>query len=90
MSPNEDTLINWLFLGVAISGLLLIMAIFMKCSKGLFLARTISQFKDDEKDPQYERERTVGKVVSNYLLTYVPPIFFGLVILLILKTLNWL
>lgn len=88
MFPNGDILINWLFLGVAISGLLLIMALFMKRSKGLFLARTISQFKDDEKDSEYERERTVGKVVSNYLLTYVPPIFLGLVILLILKTLN--
>lgn len=88
MFQSGSALINWLFLGVSISGFLLLIAIFMKKSDGLFLARTINQYKDDQNNPEYEKERQVGKNASKYILKYVPPFFLGFLILLILKSFN--
>lgn len=88
MFQNNDSLINWLFLGVSISGFLLAIALFMKRSNGLFFARSITQYKKDKNNPNYEKERYIGSTTSDYLLKYVPPIFIGFLILLILKTLH--
>lgn len=88
MFQSGDTLVNWLFLGVSISGFLLIIALFMKRSNGLFLARTITQYKTDKDKAEYEKERHIGKTATDYILRYVTPIFIGFFTLLLLRTFN--
>ncbi|MDT2781958.1 hypothetical protein ACODG4_00765 [Vagococcus fluvialis] len=90
MFQNGDVLTNWLFLGIAISGFLIIIAFFMKRSDGLFLARTITQYQSDKNNPKYDTERHVGNKATNFILKFVPPFFIAFLILLILKTLNLL
>lgn len=88
MFQSGDTVTNWLFLGVSISGLLLAIGFFMKRSDGLFFSRTITQYKRDKNNPEYERERYVGKTTSEYILKYIPPVFMGFLMLLILKAMH--
>lgn len=88
MFQNGNAATSWLFLGVSISGFLILISIFMKKSDGLFLARTINQYKSDRNNPEYKKERKVGKNASKYILKYVPPFFIGFLILLILKSFN--
>lgn len=88
MFQSGSAILDWLFLGVSISGLLILTAIFLKKSNGLFFARTLDQYKSDKNNPKYEKERYVGKNVSKYIFKYVPPLFIGFLILLILKFFN--
>lgn len=90
MFQNGNATTSWLFLGVSISGFLILIAIFMKKSDGLFLARTIDQYKSDKNNSKYEEERHIGKNASKYILKYIPPFFIGFLILLILKSLNFI
>ncbi len=90
MFQNGDVLTNWLFLGIAIIGFLIIIAFFMKRSDGLFLARTITQYKSDKNNPKYDTERHIGNKATKFILKFVPPFFIAFLILLILKTLNLL
>ncbi|MGF2053868.1 hypothetical protein ACQUEL_03595 [Vagococcus fluvialis] len=45
----------------------------MKRSDGLFLARTITQYKSDKNNPKYDTERHIGNKATNFILKFVPP-----------------
>lgn len=81
---NASTLSVFIFMGLSVTGFLLIIALFMKISNGLFWARTIEQYKQAKNDPNFKQERDAGKKITNWIFKYIPPIFTGFVILLIL------
>lgn len=83
---DMDFLSLFILSGVFTTGLLLISALFMKKSGGLFFSRTISQYEEDQKNPKFENERQLGKRVTTFIMKYVPPIFIAFLILLVLKT----
>ena len=85
---SDDLFLIWLFVLVFTTGFLLICALFMKYSHGLFFSRTIDQYQKDRHDPKFKKERSVGTKFSEFILKYLPPIFINLVILLILKTIS--
>lgn len=73
------------FAGIVCTGLLLLIAFLMKLTKGLFIARFPHEFIRDMRDPDYERERRVGTLVGQLIVTYIPPFFIGFVVIVILS-----
>lgn len=71
------------FIGVFFTGILILVAILMKVTGGLFLARTSKEFINDKNKPKYEKEKTAGHIFSRLILKYVPAFFFGFLILLL-------
>ena len=76
------------FAGIACTGVLLLLAILTRITKGLFIARFPHEFVQDSTDPKYERERRAGNRFSHFVFTYVPPFFIGFLILLLLTYLD--
>ncbi|MEO1768940.1 hypothetical protein [Candidatus Enterococcus ferrettii] len=72
------------FAGLACTGILLLLAILTRITKGLFLARFPHEFIKDSTDPKYELERQAGKKFSHFILKYIPPFFIGFLIILLL------
>lgn len=72
------------FAGIACTGILLLLAVLTRITKGLFIARFPHQFIQDSTDPRYEWERRAGNRFSKFILTYVPPFFIGFLVILLL------
>lgn len=73
------------FVGIIITGLLLLIAFLTKLTNGLFIARFPFEFLRDRNDPRYESERRAGNLLRFFIFKYVPPFFIGFSILLLLS-----
>lgn len=76
------------FAGIACTGVLLLLAILTRITKGLFISRFPHQFIQDSTDPRYELERQAGKKFSTFIFKYVPPFFIGFLLILLLTYLH--
>lgn len=76
------------FAGIACTGVLLLLAIITKITKGLFIARFPHEFIQDSTDPRYEKERQAGNLFSRLVFKYVPPFFIGFLLVLLLSYLD--
>lgn len=72
------------FAGLMFTALLLLIAFFTKLTNGLFIARFPFEFLQDRTDPRYENERRFGNRFRLFIFKYVPPIFIGFAIILLL------
>lgn len=68
--------------GVGITGILILMAFFMKFTKGLFFARFPNEFINDSENPKYDLERKAGNLFKEWVFKYITPLFISFLILL--------
>ncbi|MBR8697071.1 hypothetical protein [Enterococcus gallinarum] len=73
-----------LIIGLGCTLFLLLFAFLLKITNGLFWARFPHKFLSDRNDPKFETERKAGKMFSYFVFKYIPPIFIGFVITLLL------
>lgn len=73
-----------LIVGLGCTIFLLLFALLLKITNGLFWARFPSEFLADKNDPRFETERNIGKKIAHFLFNYVSPLFIALLILLVL------
>lgn len=74
----------FLFAGLFVTGFLLLLALMIRLTHGLFFSRTPKRFLEDQNDPRYDNERRVGLAFSRFVLHYLPPFFLGFLILSLL------
>ena len=74
----------FLFAGLFVTGFLLLLALMIRLTHGLFFSRTPKRFLEDQNDPRYGDERRVGLAFSRFALHYLPPFFLGFLILSLL------
>lgn len=74
------------FVGALFSGFLIIFAILLKFTNGLFWSRPLQRYKENRFDPHYEKERNIGKKFSRWTLKYLPPFFIGFLLILLWST----
>lgn len=73
-----------LIIGLCLTIFLLLFALLLKMTNGLFWARFPQDFLTDKNNPRFETERKAGKMFSYFVFSYIPPIFIGLVVILLL------
>lgn len=74
----------FLFAGVLVTGFLLLFALLIRVTHGLFFSRPPERFLQDQTDPRYEAERQAGQAFSRWVLHYLPPFFFAFLLLSLL------
>ena len=74
----------FLFAGLFVTGFLLLLALMIRLTHGLFFSRTPKRFLENQNDPRYDHERRVGLAFSRFVLRYLPPFFLGFLILSLL------
>lgn len=77
-----DHLTVLLFVGLAITGFLLLLAILLQITRGLFWARSPQKFKEDVTKSAYKKEREIGLRISHLLFVVVPPFFVAFLLIL--------
>lgn len=83
-----DSLTVLLFSGFLLTSILMLCALIMKRTNGLFLSRTPNQFKLDRNNPDYEKERQWGQRMATFIFTYISPIFIGFLVFFVLKLMH--
>ncbi|GCF92984.1 hypothetical protein NRIC_08750 [Enterococcus florum] len=73
------------YVGIMITGVMLLMAILMKQTNGLFWARFPHEFIRDLHDPRFKDERRIGKMYCHFTFTYISPFFLGFLVILIIS-----
>lgn len=71
----------FLYGGLFVTGFLLLLALMIRLTHGLFFSRTPKRFLEDQNDPRYDHERRAGLAFSHFVLCYLPPFFLGFLIL---------
>lgn len=78
-----DNFTVFLFVGFSFTAFLLFLGFILKITKGLLWARTFKQFKKDQYNWSYQKEREVGLKISRFILMIVPPFFLVFLLLII-------
>lgn len=87
-SLNQFTpLLAFTFIGLFTTTFLLLMAFIMDKTNGLFLARSLKDFKKDQKKTEFEKERQVGKKLSAWIFKFIPPFFIVFLVLFLVLSL---
>ena len=81
-SMNQLTSItNFAFLGLFMTSFLLLMAVLLSKTKGLFLARSLKELNNDQRKANTEKERQIGQQISAWIFKYIPPFFAAFLLL---------
>lgn len=85
---DKTLLVSIAYFGLIVTGVLLFLAVIIKFTGGLFFARTSQQFKQDTKNPKFDLEKSVGNNFSIWIFKYIPPLFIGFFLILLISSIN--
>lgn len=79
-----NRLSTFIFTGLFVTGFLFILSLFLTKSNGLFIARSLKEFQEDENNPNTHEERRIGKKIKYFTFKYITPFFLFFLIMFIL------